>query len=162
MSTRFSLLTLGGDRASGAPTGACVTSLLFALRVLGQAIQRWVPQPFLPPFAAFQGSRLPYPALLAAQLAILTGMIVACRRVLAGAQTRSRRKSCALRWVGTSYLTVSALRIAIGLWFPAAPSWFRAWISGFFHLVLAAFVLFLARCYGNAQPSSPDIGGDRP
>jgi len=146
------LLTLAGNRDPVAAAWACVAALLFGLRVLGQAIQRWAPQSFLPPFAAFQGSRLPYPVLLAAQLAILAAMVVTCRRVLTGSQTRSRRKSRALTWTGAAYLTLSVLRIAIGVMFPAAPAWFSAWISEFFHLVLAAFVLSLARCYRNSPP----------
>jgi hypothetical protein len=152
VSTTSALPNLERHQAAGAAAWACATSLLFALRVAGQAIQRWVPQSFLPPFAAFQGSRLPYPVLLAAQLAILAAMVVSCRRVLAASQTRSRRKSMVLTWMGAVYLTLSVLRIAIGVALPAAPAWFRAWISEFFHLVLAAFVLSLARCYRSPPP----------
>ena len=31
-------------------------TMAFAMRVLGQALQRWAPQPLLPPFDAFQGA----------------------------------------------------------------------------------------------------------
>jgi hypothetical protein len=49
-------------------------TFLFALRVAGQAIQRWAPQSFLPPFDAFQGSNLPYFVLLGSQIVTLGAM----------------------------------------------------------------------------------------
>ena len=131
----------------------CILCVLFALRVIAQALQRWYPQPFLPPFAAFQGSRLPYPVLLSAQMAILGWMAAACRRVLAGSQKRGPGINSALSWFGSAYMAASALRIAVGLLLPDAAPWFRAWISGCFHLVLAAFVLGLARLYRTPQPT---------
>ena len=36
-------------------------SAAFLVRVAGQAVQRWFPQGFLPPFEAWQGSGIPYP-----------------------------------------------------------------------------------------------------
>src|ERR1700694_2953241 len=48
---------------------------LFALRVAGQAVQRWAPLSFLPPFEAFQGSHLPYWMLLSIQLILLILMV---------------------------------------------------------------------------------------
>jgi hypothetical protein len=125
----------------------CILCALFGLRVLGQAVQHWSPQPFLPPFGAFQGSRLPYPLLLSCQAAILVVMAAACRRVLANSQQRSVGMNMALSWFGTAYMAASVLRIVVGLLVPSASAWFRAWISGCFHLVLAAFVLALARLY---------------
>jgi len=94
-------------------------SFLFALRLLGQAVQRWAPQDFLPVFGAFQGSELPYWLLLSAQLA----------------------------WAGVIYMAGSLARIAVGLAVPAAPDWFRTWIPAVFHVVLAAYVLTLALCH---------------
>ena len=64
-------------------------TLLFAARVLGQALQRWWPQSFMPPFDAFQGSGLPYPVLLFAQLIILALMMRAALRVGVGALSPS-------------------------------------------------------------------------
>jgi hypothetical protein len=125
----------------------CIFCVLFGLRVLAQAVQHWSPQPFLPPFAAFQGSSLPYPLLLSAQVAILVSMVSACRRVLTGMQIRSSRICTALSWFGSAYMAASVLRIAVGVLIPGAAPWFRAWISGCFHVVLAAFVLALARLY---------------
>lgn len=118
-------------------------TLLFALRVLGQAVQRWWPQPFLPPFSAFQGSGLGYPLLLTAQIIILTLMIWTCRRVSAGAPYPGKKSARFWTWFGGIYMAGSILRIIVGLSLPNAPPWFRAWIPAFFHLVLAGFVLVL-------------------
>lgn len=118
-------------------------TLLFALRVMGQAVQHWWPQPFLPPFNAFQGSGLGYPLLLTTQITILTLMIWSCRRVNAGAPHPNKRGAQFLTWFGGIYLAGSIFRIIVGLSLPDAPFWFRAWIPAFFHLVLAGFVLVL-------------------
>jgi hypothetical protein len=65
-------------------------AVLFAARVAGQALQLCLPQSFLPPFHAFQGSNLPYALLLAAQLAILALMAVTGWRVYRGTLVRFR------------------------------------------------------------------------
>lgn len=120
---------------------------LFILRVGAQALQRWWPQPFLPPFGDFQGSGLPYGVLLPAQLAIVAAMAHAARRVRSGRFSPSPRARRALAWAGAVYLAGSLGRIAVGLvWHEAAPAWFTAWIPAVFHTVLAAFVLCLALC----------------
>jgi hypothetical protein len=119
-------------------------TMLFAMRVFGQALQRWAPQPLLPPFDAFQGSNLPYWLLLSVQLAILVAMMVVCRRVQTGSLAPSARAGTVLMWAGWLYMTVSVGRIVVGLSAPAAPAWFSTWIPAVFHVVLAAYVLTLA------------------
>jgi hypothetical protein len=131
---------------------------LFAVRVAGQAMQRWIPQPYLPPFAAFQGSRLPYPVLCLAQLVILSLMTRACRRVWRGTLPRNPRIAQVLGWAGAAYMAGSLLRMAIGILAPSAPAWFRAWIPGIFHVVLAAFVLGLARAYRRPLAIAARVG----
>lgn len=111
-------------------------TFLFSLRVAGQAIQRWAPQSWLPPFDAFQGSDLPYWFLLFVQLLILAAMAFYSLRPRGGR---------VLLWIGGLYMAGSLLRIMIGLAVPDAHPWFRAWISGVFHLVLAAYLLVLGR-----------------
>jgi hypothetical protein len=130
-------------------------TVLFAIRVGGQAVQRWIPEPYLPPFAAFQGSRLPYPALLLAQLVILSLMARVCWRAWHGTLPRNARKARLLGWAGAAYMTGSLLRIAIGVLVPSASVWFRAWIPGIFHVILAAFVLCLAHAYRDSQSPRP-------
>ena len=129
--------------------------MLFALRVLGQALQHWAPLAFLPRFEEFQGSNLPYWVLLTMQLVILTWMVKMTVRVAVGVPTRKARASRILAWVGGLYMLGSLARIAVGLAMADAPAWFTAWISGAFHVVLAGFVLTLAAYYANA-PVTPD------
>jgi hypothetical protein len=117
---------------------------LFAARVLGQALQKWLPLSMLPPFRAFQGSAIPYPMLLAAQLLILAIMGRSSWRVQHGGVSSSRRAAILLPWVGSTYIAASLARLAIGMSVPRAPAWFKAWISGTFHLVLAGFLVTLA------------------
>jgi len=121
-----------------------VLTVLFSLRVFGQAVQRWVPQPWLPPFTAWQGSSTPYPLLLSIQLLILGAMATTAHRAWHG-HTIARRS--AMKWLtglGALYVTVALARIVIGISIETAPAWFRAWISGVFHVVLAAFLLAFA------------------
>jgi hypothetical protein len=119
-------------------------TMAFAMRVFGQALQRWAPQPLLPPFDAFQGSNLRYWLLLSVQLGILVVMAIVCRRVQTGSLAPSARAGTVLMWTGWIYVTVSVARIVVGVSWPAAPAWFSTWIPAVFHVVLAAYVLTLA------------------
>lgn len=117
---------------------------LFGLRVAGQAVQQWFPQPWLPAFEAFQGSSLRYATLLLTQLLILGLMLRTCWRVARGVTRPSRRLGRGLAWFGAIYMTGSIVRIAVGLAVPGVPAWFSTWIPAFFHLVLAGFVIAAA------------------
>jgi hypothetical protein len=120
-----------------------ILTLLFALRVLAQALQRWLPQAFLPSFERFQGSNLSYPMLLTAQVLILIAMLGYSWK----AQRNERRLINTLSCFGAIYMIGSVARIAIGLTISSAPPWFSAWISAVFHLVLAGYLLTLAWTY---------------
>ena len=133
-------------------------TLLFLLRVAGQAVQFWLPQPVLPPFEDFQGSDLPYWALLPSQLIILSIMAAFSWRVQAGTTHPRRRVGVVLGWLGGLYMAVSVARIAVGLLLPGAAGWFTAWISAALHVVLAAFVLSLAYHYIRESRSEPRGG----
>ena len=149
--------TIAAPRAA-APRGYAAALwalwLAFVLRVAAQALQRWAPQRFLPPFEAFQGSSLSYDVLLASQLAIIAVMSRVAWRVSIGAVTRSARIGRALLWVGGVYMAGSIARIAVGVLVPGAPAWFTAWISAAFHLVLAAFVLTVASFHLQSRPGA--------
>jgi len=120
-----------------------VLTVLFAVRVLGQATQRWWPQPNLPPFGEFQGSGLQYSVLLSAQLIILALMVRAAWRVNTGTLRPSPGQIRFLTGFGCLYMAGSVLRLVIGFAVPTAPNWFKAWIPASFHLVLAGFVITL-------------------
>ena len=119
-------------------------TLLFTLRVTGQALQRAWPQAWLPPAAAFQGSGLPYPVLLAAQVLILALMLRVAWRVQTGGFEPDPRRGRALAWFGGMYMVLALTRLGIGLAWAGAPRWFHAWIPDMFHPVLAGFVLVWA------------------
>ena len=119
-------------------------TLAFALRVAGQALQRWAPLTWLPPYDAWQGSDTPYPVLFGVQVAILVLMARTSWRIKRGTSVASRRVGVPLAWFGGVYMGGSIARLAVGLAVPTAPAWFSAWISGVFHLVLAGFVLTAA------------------
>ena len=127
-------------------------SALFAARVLGQAVQRWMPLPFLPPFEAFQGSRVPYGLLLCFQLVVLAVMVRFAWRVRTARLAPRRRVGRWLAGTGAAYMTVALARVAIGLTAPDAHPWFKTWIPALFHLVLAAFVL-IASFYHLSRPA---------
>ena len=120
---------------------------LFAGRVVAQAIQFVHPVDVLPPFSAFQGSALPYAVLLPAQLVILGMMLRSTLAVGMGSHAPIPARGRFLAWFGALYFAGSVLRLGLGVLVPGAAPWFRAWISGVFHLVLASFVLVLADCH---------------
>ncbi len=155
-------------------------SLVFALRVLGQAFQFWTTVPWLPEFESFQGSGLPYWALLPAQALILTFVARHSWRLQRGMVEPRRDRGGVLLWLGGTYLAGSLGRIVVGL-VPGAPEWFRAWIPGAFHVVLAGYVLTLGAYHlrlsdpvtlrppdpaqhrpGATAPRRPPRTGDRP
>lgn len=131
-----------------------ILAFLFLLRVLGQAAQHWFAQAWLPPFAAWQGSSTPYPLLLSVQLVILGVMAVVSQRAWHGRIIARRNAVQWLSWLGATYMILALARIAVGLSMDAAPPWFRAWISGVFHIVLAAFLLAFAAYHYSREPVS--------
>lgn len=133
---------------------ALLTSL-FALRVLGQAIQRWSAQAFLPEFDKFQGSNVPYWVLLMMQLVILALMARATVQVALDRPARNPRTSTIIGWVGGIYMLGSLGRLAVGVTLADAPAWFTAWIPAAFHVVLAGFMLTLADYYARG-PAARD------
>lgn len=148
-------VTRAPSRSRHGATLAALTGL-FALRVAGQAIQRWIPQPFLPPMEAFQGSKLPYSTLLTIQILILGLMLRTSWRVWTARSAPARGLGRCLAWFGGIYLAGSIARIGVGLLVPAAPPWFSTWIPAFFHLVLASWVLVLAAHHLSLPPPRND------
>ena len=126
---------------------------LFSLRVVGQAVQRWLPQPWLPPFPTWQGSTTPYPLLLAIQFVILGAMACAAYGAWNGTIVPSRRRMVWTAWIGAAYMAAALARLAVGLASDEAPAWFDAWISSAFHVVLAGFVLALSRYHFLRDPA---------
>jgi hypothetical protein len=129
----------------------------FALRVAGQALQRWTPLDALPPFGAFQGSGMPYWLLLSVQLFILALMVSITHDVAAGTRRRNPQAARVLGWIGAIYMAGSLGRIVAGLVLADPPPWFTAWIPALFHLILAGFVLTLAAYHSTARRLDADV-----
>ena len=116
----------------------------FAARVAGQALQKWAPVSFLPPFEDFQGSGLPYPVLLAAQIAIAAVAAVVMVRMNSGKRLIGTRLIVPVAVAGALYFTVMAVRLVLGLSVLSHSGWFSMWIPTVFHLVLAGKLLLIA------------------
>ena len=129
---------------------------LFVLRVLAQAVQWAGPVPFLPPFDTWQGSGLPYPALLVSQV-LIVGLLA---RALAVVRSRSitpatwKHRACFV--LGGAYFAAMAFRLAAGLTFLSDVGWFAESLPALFHLVLATFVLLFGHYVYSA---GRDAGG---
>ncbi|MCY4665517.1 MAG: hypothetical protein OXC00_12705 [Acidimicrobiaceae bacterium] len=119
-------------------------TLAFAARVVGQAVQRWAPVWFLPPFDDFQGSGLPYPGLLAAQIAIVAVAVVVIARMHGDKSLIGARLIVPVTVAGSLYFTVMALRLVLGLSVLSHSEWFSTWIPTVLHLVLAGKLLLIS------------------
>ena len=119
-------------------------SVAFLARVVSQAVQKWAPVPFLPPFDDFQGSGLPYPVLLSAQIAILVLLGVVVARMHRGRSLISPRLILPVIVAGCVYFAVMAVRLVLGLSVLSHSGWFSTWIPTVFHLVLAGLMVLIA------------------
>ncbi|MYF41706.1 MAG: hypothetical protein F4216_00185 [Acidimicrobiaceae bacterium] len=121
-----------------------VLSLAFGARVLAQAVQRWGPVSFLPPFDDFQGSGLSYPVLLGAQVFILAIIAVVLVRMHRGKGLISPRLILPVTLFSALYFVVMAVRLVLGLSVLSDSGWFSTWIPTVFHLVLASMLMLIA------------------
>ena len=120
-------------------------SLAFLVRVAGQAVQRWFPLEFLPPFDAWQGSGMAYPALLASQIVILALLGAALCSIVHRARALGTTASRGVVFIGCAYFTLMLARLALGLTVLGDSGWFTAWISTLLHLDLALVVILWGR-----------------
>ena len=116
---------------------------LFALRVAGQLLVAAGIAPFLPPMDDWQSGLLPYPALLASQIAILGVFGAVCVQFsrARGYFVRPRKWLATPLWIiGWIYAAGMIVRYAV-LRQDAIPV--------VFHLVLASFLLVVAQHHRN-------------
>ena len=116
-------------------------SIAFLLRVVGQAIQRWFAQTFLPPFEAWQGSGIPYPALLACQIVILILLAAVMRGMVRRRRVLGPTAGRCVMLIGFVYFAIMAVRLILGMTIFGDNHWFTAWISTLLHLDLSAIVI---------------------
>jgi hypothetical protein len=115
---------------------------LFGLRVAAQFVQYASPIRMLPPFDAWQGSRLNYPVLLTSQILILAIMVAGTNRVSHRAHA-ARRLGAWLIALGSVYFGTMSLRLLLGLTVLGNVSWFAKPLPAVFHVVLASYLLTL-------------------
>ena len=120
---------------------------LFALRVAGQLAVATGRASFLPPMDQWQSGLLPYPALLASQLAILAAFGVLCRQFSRGRGyfVHPRAWLATPLWV-VGWIYASAMVVRYAVWMTIKPEarWTGDLIPVAFHLVLASFLLTVA------------------
>ena len=118
-------------------------TLLFALCVTAQALQRVFELEVLPTFEAWHGGLLPYWLLLTAQIALLGVMVRTVVLVAADRVAATRGKAVVLLTIGSLYLATMSFRFLAGQTILEENTWFAAWLPALFHIDLALFVVLL-------------------
>ncbi len=88
---------------------------------------------------------MPYPVLLAFQLAILAVMLTTNLACSHGRLAPRPRLARGLTVFGTLYFVAMLARLAVGQSLDPVPAWFDRPLPTLFHLVLAIWLLILAR-----------------
>ncbi len=139
------------------PTALGLLTCLFALRVAAQLLQAVSPTEWLPPFAAWQGSALPYPVLLSTQVLILTVMVWVMFRGWHGNRVLLDSWMKPVRVLAAIYFGTMAFRLLAGLTILAHVPWFAAALPATFHLVLATFLFLVPSVREVEKPAgAPD------
>lgn len=113
---------------------------LFLVRVVGQPLSAVVQLPFLPDYEAWQGSTLPYPVLLGAQVLIVGCMVGGARGMRTGMGHPRRRAGWWVVAASAVYGSVMAVRLVLGLTLFRDIPWFARPVPAVFHLVLASYL----------------------
>jgi hypothetical protein len=124
--------------------GAC--TLLFVLRVLGQALVAVRDVGFLPPFGEWYSGLLPYPLLLPVQIAMIALMLKIVRDVARGDGifvSLSPRIGTVLQVLGCIYFLGMIVRYVVTMVVHPELRWFTGTIPIWFHMVLAVFIFAL-------------------
>ena len=129
-------------------------TVLFILRVLAQAVQWAGPVAFLPEFDAWQGSGLPYPALFASHVVIISLLIRVLLLVRADAVRPATWKHNACFILGGVYFAVMAVRLVAGFTLLSDVEWFASALPSLFHVVLASFILLFGHYLYRAGKSA--------
>ena len=140
----------------GAVETAAVLALLSALfvaRVAGQALVVLRHPSWLPPMDQWYSGLLPYPQLLASQIAICVGMALVVLGLLAGAGWAiGPYPSFGTPLVVAAYVYASAMAVRYVVRMVRRPD--QRWLGGcipiVFHIVLAAWLLVVAALWRDA------------
>jgi hypothetical protein len=130
-----------------APILALLT-LLFFLRVLGQALVAFLPVSWLPAMEQWHSGLLPYPILLTIQLVMLLAMIKIVMDISRGAGFFGRQRPAWSRFLvsfSAIYAGVMVLRYISVMALDPEQRWLGGTIPIFFHFVLAGFLFTWGR-----------------
>jgi len=124
----------------------------FACRVSAQLLVLSYPELPLPAFERWHSEVLSYPILVAFQLAILLMLGFLSHRVFSHQLIPNSKRANRLLVFGATYFLIMLFRLCVSLSVIHLPglsdlAWFQRPLPSFFHLVLASFILILARCY---------------
>ena len=131
---------------------------LFVLRVAGQALVAFAGVSWLPPMAEWYSGLLPYVILLPVQIAIIVLLARVCIEFgrEAGFFVRPNRALARpLWWLGWLYAASMIVRYAAMMVLRPEARWHHGTIPIIFHLVLATFVILVARHHRRALAASP-------
>jgi len=123
-------------------------TLLFFLRVLGQALVAFPGVTWLPPMEQWFSGLLPYPILLVIQIIMLASMVKISADICRGQGFFSiarPRWSRVLIDFSAIYTSAMIARYVLTMIFKPEMRWFGSTIPIFFHFVLAGFILVLGR-----------------
>jgi hypothetical protein len=123
-------------------------TLLFFLRVFGQALVAFLGVTWLPPMEQWFSGLIPYPVLLVLQMILLGAMIKIAEEIWRGKGLFAKpRPSWSRRLIGFSIVYAGAMvaRYILTMTFRPEMRWFGGVIPIFFHFVLAAFIFVLGR-----------------
>ena len=134
-------------------------TLLFVLRVVGQAMVGLGEASFLPPFERWYSGLLPYWLLLPAQIALIVLML----KIVADFARRNgyfvrlkRRTGIVLQVLAGVYALSMVVRYVLTMALHPELRWFTGTIPIWFHFVLAAFIFTLGRhALRHNSPSGP-------
>jgi hypothetical protein len=121
---------------------------LFIARVLGQIFVGLYRPRFLPPWEEWYSGVLPYPWLLLSQVLIIMWLTLAAYDSTRGSGffvLENPRTARGIYVASLFYGGGMILRYAITMWRSPERRWFKGTIPIWFHLVLAAFLLFWSR-----------------
>ncbi len=129
-------------------------TLLFALRVLGQALVAFFSVRWLPAMEQWFSGLIPYPALLIIQLLMLSLMIKVSREIWRGrgfyAEQRPHWSQFLVRF-SALYAGSMVLRYILTMTLQPEMRWFGGAIPITFHFVLAAFIFVLGHYHRRAN-----------
>jgi hypothetical protein len=136
-------------------------TLLFFLRVLGQALVAFLGVTWLPPMEQWFSGLIPYPILLAMQIGMLLIMIKistdTCRSAGFFAKPRPRW-SRFFAGFSAFYAGVMIVRYVLTMIFKPEMRWFGGTIPIFFHFVLAGFIFTLGAYQTNGNRRRAETG----